>query len=99
MSIKKNFLIISASLEVGGVERSLIGLLDIIDYSRFDVDLMLYRHHGPFMKFLPMGPRLLPQIPEYSTFQRPIIQILREGHIRIALSRLIPVELAKQMRV
>jgi len=84
---KSKVLIISSDLEVGGVERSLIGLLSIFDYSLYDVDLLLYRHEGHFLKYLPKGPRLLPQIPQYSTFQRPIIEILREGHIRIALSR------------
>ena len=88
-SVKKStVLIISANLEVGGIERSLIGLLGVFDYNRFDVDLMLYRHQGSFLKLLPKGPRLLPQISEYSTFERPIIQILREGHVRIALARL-----------
>jgi len=85
---KKRILVISANLEVGGIERSLIGLLGIIDYSSIELDLILWRHTGPFFKLLPEGPRLLPQIPEYSTFQRPIVQILREGHVRIALARL-----------
>jgi glycosyltransferase involved in cell wall biosynthesis len=88
VSHKKKILVISANLEVGGVERSLIGLLGILDYNRYEVDLMLWRHEGPFFKLLPKGPRLLPQIPQYSTFQRPIIQILREGHVRIAFARL-----------
>ena len=89
VSLKKNILIISANLEVGGVERSLIGLLGIIDYNRYEVDLMLWRHEGLFFKLLPNGPRLLPQLPQYSTFQRPIIKILREGHVRIAFARLL----------
>jgi hypothetical protein len=65
VSLKKKILIISANLEVGGIERSLIGLLGVFDYSRFEVDLMLWRHQGPFFKLLPKGPRLLPPIPEY----------------------------------
>ena len=87
MSRKKKILIISANLEVGGIERSLIGLLGTIDYNLLDVDLMLWRHEGAFFKMLPAGPRLLPQIPEYSTFQRPIAHIFREGHIGIAFAR------------
>jgi len=86
--LKPRVLIISADLEIGGIERSLLGLLDIFDYDRYEVDLMLYRHQGQFLKLLPNGPRLLPQVPEYSTFQRPIAQIYREGHYRIALARL-----------
>jgi len=88
VSHKKKVLIISANLEVGGIERSLIGLLNILDYDRLEVDLMLWRHEGPFFALLPSGPRLLPQIPEYSTFQRAIAQILREGHVRISIARL-----------
>ncbi len=86
---KTKVLIISADLEVGGIERSLIGLLNVFDYDRYDVDLMLYRHQGPFLKLLPKGPRLLPNIPAYSTFQRPIVHILREGHVFIACARLL----------
>ncbi len=85
---KPRVLIISADLEIGGIERSLLGLLEVFDYSRFEVDLLLYRHTGPFLKFLPTGPHLLPEVSEYTTFQRPIIEILREGHLRIALARL-----------
>lgn len=85
---KKKILITSADLEIGGIERSLIGLLNVFDYSRYDVDLQLWRHSGLFMKFLPSGPNVLPQIPEYSTFQRPIFHVLREGYILITLARL-----------
>lgn len=31
-------------LEIGGAERSLIGLLNTLDYSRCQVDLFVYRH-------------------------------------------------------
>ena len=86
--MNKKILIISTDLEIGGIERSLIGLLGAIDYGQLEVDLILYHHQGPFMKYLPIGPRLLSQIPEYTTFKRPIAQILKEGHIRIALARL-----------
>lgn len=85
---KPRILIISADLEIGGIERSLIGLLESIDYDRYEVDLLLYRLQGAFMQFLPRGPRLLPAIPEYTTFQRSILQVLREGHVMIALALL-----------
>ncbi len=42
----KNILIASFDLEVGGVERSLISMLDNFDYKNYKVDLMLYRHSG-----------------------------------------------------
>ena len=34
------------SMFIGGAERSLLGLLEAIDYSRYDVSLFLYRHEG-----------------------------------------------------
>jgi glycosyltransferase involved in cell wall biosynthesis len=88
MNGRKKILIISHDLEIGGIERSLIGLLGAFDYGRMEVDVMLYSHQGPFMKYLPKGPRLLPQIPQYSTFKRPLILLIKEGFVRIAMARL-----------
>lgn len=75
-------------MEIGGVERSLLGLLDSLDYSRFDVDLFIYRHSGELMQFLPSQVNLLPEIPAYTTLTRPILEIVREGYWKIALGRL-----------
>ena len=46
---KHTILIFSQAMELGGVERSLLGLLDSIDYDRYDVDLFLMRHSGELM--------------------------------------------------
>ena len=37
-------------LELGGAERSLIGLLRALDYSKVKVDLFVYSHRGELMK-------------------------------------------------
>ncbi|RKD23169.1 glycosyl transferase [Ammoniphilus oxalaticus] len=86
---KKKILISSFDLAIGGVERSLIGLLNQLDYSRFDVDLLLFRHEGEFMPLLPSGPNLLAEIPQYATFRQSIKEIVKSGHASIGLSRLI----------
>ena len=52
-------------MELGGVERSLLGLLDSIDYDRYDVDLFLMRHSGELMPYLNPKAKLLPEIPQY----------------------------------
>ena len=39
-------------MEIGGIERSLLGLLDSFDYDKYDVDLFLYGHHGPLLPLL-----------------------------------------------
>ncbi|MBS4197568.1 glycosyltransferase [Lederbergia citri] len=87
--MKKKILISSFDLAVGGVERSLIGLLQTIDYSKYDVDLMLYKHEGEFLSFLPAGPKLLAEVPQYSTFRKSIKQTIEEGHYKIGISRLL----------
>ncbi|WP_369900602.1 glycosyltransferase [Bacillus manliponensis] len=86
---RKKILIASFDMAIGGVERSLIGLLNQIDYSKYDVDLMLFKHEGELFSLLPKGPNLLPEIKEYATFRKPIKQILREGNTPIGITRLL----------
>ena len=51
--MKKQILIVfTGTMELGGIERSLLGLLDAIDYTRYDVDLFLYGHHGVLFDFI-----------------------------------------------
>lgn len=87
--MKKKILIASFDMEVGGVERSLISMLENLDYEIYDIDLMLYRHQGDFMNLLPKQPNLLPEIPQYSTFRKSIGETIRDGHYMIGLSRII----------
>ena len=75
-------------LEIGGAERALIGLLCALDPGKVDVDLFLNQHTGAFMRYVPRGVHLLPEIRAYSAIERPIVQILREGHFAIAAARL-----------
>ncbi|AZB43588.1 glycosyltransferase [Bacillus sp. FJAT-42376] len=87
--MKKSILISSFDLAIGGVERSLIGLLDSIDYTKYSVDLLLFKHEGEFMPFLPKGPELLPEIPAYTTFRKSMANVLTSKHYRIFLGRLL----------
>ena len=64
-------------LEIGGAERSLIGLLNALDYSRCQVDLFVYRHSGEFMNLIPKEVNLLPEVKKYTTLTRPIRKIIR----------------------
>lgn len=75
-------------LEIGGAERALIGLLSALDPDRVDVDLFINQHTGEFMRYVPRGVHLLPEIGAYSAIERPIKQILREGHLAIAAARI-----------
>ena len=85
---KKRILIAIQYLEIGGAERSLIGLLNAIDYKKYDVDLFVYSHSGEFMNFIPKEVNLLPEDPKYSCISKPMIEVLKKGYFDIVLGRL-----------
>ena len=68
----KKIIILMPSMFIGGAERSLLGLLETIDYSQYDVSLFLYRHEGEFLKYIPVQVHLLSEIPQYRTFDTSI---------------------------
>jgi len=85
----KNVLIASYDMEVGGVERSLVSMLNNFDYDSYSVDLMLYKHQGDFMELLSPKARLLNEIPQYATFRQSIAQTFRHKHYGIGVSRVL----------
>ena len=75
-------------LEIGGAERSLIGLLNALDYTKYEVDLFVYEHRGEFMKLIPKEVHLLPEIKSYAAIEKPMVQALKEGQIGVVVGRL-----------
>ena len=94
--MKKNILIFSHAMEIGGAERALLGLLENINYNEYDVDLFLMRQEGELFKYIPKEVNILPEISEYSCLAVPIINILKKGRTKIAYGRLKGKNLAKQ---
>ena len=86
--MKPSILIFSQAMELGGVERSLLGLLDSIDYDRYDVDLFLMRHSGELMPYLNPKANLLPEIPQYAALAVPMASLIRNGQFGILCGRL-----------
>ena len=86
--MKKKLLIVSHALELGGAERSLIGLLNAFDFEKYDVDLFLLRHEGELMREIPSAVNLLPEIRAYTVLARPIKRTLKEGHFILSMARL-----------
>ena len=86
--MKKRLLIVSHALELGGAERSLIGLLDALNPEAWEIDLFLLRHEGELMEAIPAHVNLLPQIPAYTVLARPMKDTLKEGHILLTAARL-----------
>ena len=84
----KDVLIASFDMEIGGVERSLISMLDSFDYKNNNVDLMLYSHTGDFMNLINNKVNLLSENKKYSTFRKSIGEIFKEGQVALGISRL-----------
>lgn len=85
----KKILIVSQAMEIGGAEKALLGLLEIIDTEKYDVDLFLYRHTGELLKEIPCNIRLLPEKSEYKMLGVPIQEVIQKHEFGIAFGRLI----------
>lgn len=88
LDLKKKILFAIHYLELGGAEKSLLGLLDSLDFNQVEVDLFVYSHRGELMAAIPPQVHLLPEIPEYAQIERPLRDVLRDGYWRIARARM-----------
>lgn len=86
--MKKQIFIAIHYLEIGGAEISLIGLLNAIDYTQYDVDLFVYSHRGELMKLIPSQVNLLQEISAYAYIEKPIKDALKKGLFRLSFARL-----------
>ena len=84
----KRILIIHSSLEIGGAETSLIGLLESLDYSRVSVDLFLMEHSGAMLGLVPKQVNILSERPEYKALVSTIAKAIQTGELPVACARL-----------
>jgi glycosyltransferase involved in cell wall biosynthesis len=92
--MKKQILISVYDMEIGGIERSLINMLESFDYEKYEVDLLVCHHTGDLMNFLPNMVKILPQIDRYTVFRKPISQCVKEGHYTLSVVRLLSKSMA-----
>lgn len=59
----KKLLFVIESLSLGGAEKSLVTLLNLLDYEKYEVDLQLFSYGGEFEKLLPEKVNVLPILP------------------------------------
>lgn len=76
------------AMEIGGAEKALLGLLENIDYSKYEVDLFLSRHEGELMDAIPEEDRLLPAIKEYSCLAVPMKDLIKKRVFSILFGRM-----------
>ncbi|MDD6061870.1 MAG: glycosyltransferase [Oscillospiraceae bacterium] len=90
--MKKKLLFIQPSMQFGGAEKSLQTLLRLLDFDKYDVDLLLFRPEGEFLKLLPKEVNLLSLPADAQTFAQPIVSaclsFLKQGKASLALDRL-----------
>lgn len=82
-----NVLIVSHTMEIGGAEKALLGLLSAFDYTKYNVDLFLYHHEGELMQFIPKQVNLLPENRHYASLAKPIKQVLKNRAFGTLLGR------------
>ncbi|MFI3297917.1 MAG: glycosyltransferase, partial [bacterium] len=87
--MKKRIFITIHYMEIGGAEISLIGLLNAIDYSQYDVDLFIHSHRGEFMALIPKEVNLLPEDMKYASIEKPMTTVLKQGYVDILAARLL----------
>lgn len=79
---KKKILFVMNSLTIGGAEKSLLTILSLLDYTKYDVDLFLFGIEGAFLKDLPSKVHLLSEDKEFKLFEKnklisPILFLLK----------------------
>ena len=59
--MKKKVLFVEEGLGIGGAEKSLLTILSLFDYEKYDVSLFLFNHDREQMEMIPPQVRLLPE--------------------------------------
>lgn len=72
---------------IGGAERSLLDMLSAFDYSKYDVDLFLYRHAGEWISMIPKNVNLLPEEEHFASLAVPMKQLIKTKQYRILYGR------------
>lgn len=71
--MKKNLVFIIPSLEAGGAEKSLVNLLNTLDYQRYAVDLVLLKPGGVFSDLVPKAVNRLELNVDFQYFSRGLL--------------------------
>ncbi|MFC5406800.1 glycosyltransferase [Cohnella soli] len=89
--MKTKVLFVMSNLTSGGAEKSLLSVLQAMDYTRYEVDLFLFKHEGLFFGSVPSQVNVLPAPPLYPLFDtaigKGIAGLLKRGKPHLALHR------------
>ncbi|MDY5933722.1 MAG: hypothetical protein SPJ31_00310, partial [Oscillospiraceae bacterium] len=90
--MKKQILFVIPSMRGGGAEKSLLTVLTLFDYEKYDVDLLCFRHDGLFFEKIPDQVNVLGGSADYEMFDGNAVSavkyFLKKGKPFSAIDRL-----------
>lgn len=93
--MKKNLLFVINNLNCGGAEKALVSLLETLDYSKYKVDLYLFKHEGIFMSKIPREVNIIEEPKFYKYFdmstKKAILELIKMRKFKIAIARVLSV--------
>lgn len=93
MEMKSKLLFVMPSLNCGGAEKSLISLLGSLDYTKYEVDLLLFKREGIFLSKVPNEINILEEPKGYIYFDMPIkkalVGFLKKNRMNLISPRII----------
>lgn len=91
--MKKKILFVIPSLDAGGAEKSLINLLNAMDYSLFEVTVLVFHGKGIFLKSIPKSVKLITVYGDFLYFSESIFtsvcEFLKQGKFTLAMDRIL----------
>lgn len=76
--MKKKLLFVMNNLNCGGAEKALISLLEVMDFSKYEVDLFLFKQEGMFLDKVPKEVSLSKEPNKYKYFDMPFKLVARD---------------------
>ncbi len=90
--MKKNILFIIPTLKSGGAEKSLVTLLQLFDYEKYNVSLFVFRKEGLFLENVPEQVKILDAGENFKTFDgdpiKAIKTFIKKGRVDLAFARI-----------
>lgn len=84
----KKLLFVIDSLNIGGAEKSLISLLNNIDFQKYSVDLQLFGFGGEFERYLPTQVHVLSPLPLSLSLEKGLLGQLIHFQLRCLFARI-----------
>lgn len=87
--MKKNILIVVDNLVVGGVTKVLANMLNLLDYSKYDIDLLVLHNHENMAVTFPKDVKIIDGSPFFSVIDQPIKKLLAQKKFFKVLHKII----------